>query len=815
MKELFNDKNIVPIDIEDTMKQSYLDYSMSVIVGRAIPDAKDGLKPVHRRILYAMKELNLDFNKPYKKSARVVGDVIGKYHPHGDMAVYDALVRMSQDFSMRYPLINGQGNFGSIDGDSPAAMRYTEVRLSKIAQEMLKDLDKNSVDFTPNYDESMNEPVVLPSIIPNMLMNGSSGIAVGFATNIPPHNLGEVIDACLVYLEKDGDVDVDAILEYIKGPDFPTGAICFDKTAIREAYKTGLGKVRIRAKVKEEKIKNRNALIVYEIPYQINKSLLIQSIAQLAKDKKVEGIIDLRDESNKDGIRIVIELRKDEAPQVILNKLYKYTNLETTFGINMLALVDNVPRLLSIKDAVGVFISHRIDVVKRRTSFLLNRAKDRAHILEGLRITLDNIDEVVNIIRSSKDTQEAKRRLKERFALSDKQTQAILDMKLARLVALEKQKIIDEYENVIKDIAYYESILSNREILKKVIKDELLYIRDNYNDVRKTHISDRPEDIDIEDMIKNEELLITFSKKGYIKSISADVYSTQNRGGKGRMAATFADSDYISDIFLTESLSTLLCFANTGRVYKLKAYNIPKLLPSAKGKPIVNLLKLQPGEQIKTILSLEKNSSLFFVTQKGIVKKSSIEHFQNININGKIAIKLAEQDSLVRVFGVQKDDDIVISTKKGMVIRFGVEEVRDMGRTAAGVRGVKLSGNDIVISADSFNEKRHTKIIFVTAKGMGKLIKIDNVRKIKRGGKGVIGIKLNEGDHVADSLTLDDENDIIVITKNGKIIKVEASKIRVTGRTAKGVKLINISDDDIVVSLVISKENGNESGSEE
>ncbi len=807
MKDLFNDKNIIPIDIEDTMKQSYLDYSMSVIVGRAIPDARDGLKPVHRRILYAMKELNLDFNKPYKKSARVVGDVIGKYHPHGDMAVYDALVRMSQEFSMRYPLIDGQGNFGSIDGDSPAAMRYTEVRLSKIAQEMLKDLDKNSVDFIPNYDESMNEPLVLPSFIPNMLMNGSSGIAVGFATNIPPHNLGEIIDACLVYLEKDGDVDVDEMLQYIKGPDFPTGGICFDRNSIKEAYKTGLGKVRVRAKVKEEKIKNRNALIVYEIPYQVNKALLIQSIAQLVKDKKIEGISDLRDESNKEGIRIVIEIKKDDEPQVILNKLYKYTNLETTFGINMLALVDNVPRLLSIKDAIDVFVSHRIDVVKRRTSFLLNKAKDRAHILEGLRITLDNIDEVVNIIRSSKDTQEAKGRLKERFKLSDKQTQAILDMRLARLVALEKQKIIEEYENVIKDIAYYESILSNKEVLKGVIKEELVYVKNTYNDERKTQISDKPRDIELEDMIKNEQLLITFSKKGYIKSIPAEVYSTQNRGGKGRMAATFADSDYIMDIFLTESLNTLLCFANTGKVYKLKAYNIPKLMPTAKGKPIVNLLKLQPGEQIKTILPFENDKSLFFVTQKGVVKKSSVEHFKNINVNGKMAIKLSEQDSLVRVFGVKDEDDVAITTKKGMIIRFSSQEVRDMGRMAAGVKGIRLSEGDIVISADSFNEDRHTKIIFVTAKGMAKLIRINDVRKIKRGGKGVIGIRLNEGDYVADSLTLNDKDDVIVITKNGKIIKVEAKDIRVTGRAAKGVKLINITEDDSVVSLVISEEN--------
>jgi DNA gyrase subunit A len=806
MKDLFNDRNIIPIDIEDTMKQSYLDYSMSVIVGRAIPDARDGLKPVHRRILYAMKELNLDFNKPNKKSARVVGDVIGKYHPHGDMAVYDALVRMSQDFSMRYPLIYGQGNFGSVDGDSPAAMRYTEVRLSKIAQEMLKDLDKNSVDFVPNYDESMNEPVVLPTFIPNMLMNGSSGIAVGFATNIPPHNLGEVIDACLAYLKKDGEVEIDEILQYIKGPDFPTGGICFDRNSIKEAYKTGLGKVRVRAKVKEEKLKNRNALIVHEIPYQVNKAVLIQSIAQLVKDKKIEGISDLRDESNKEGIRIVIEIKRDDEPQVILNKLYKYTNLETTFGINMLALVDNVPRLLSIKDAISVFINHRMDVVKRRTSYLLNKAKDRAHILEGLKITLDNIDEVVTIIRSSKDTQEARKRLKDRFQLSDKQTQAILDMKLSRLVALEKQKIIDEYKNVIKDIAYYESILSNKDILKGVIKDELIYIKETYNDKRRTEISDRPKDINLEDMIKNEQLLITFSKKGYIKSIPSDVYSTQNRGGKGRMAATFADNDYIADIFLTESLNTLLCFANTGKVYKLKAYNIPKLLPTAKGKPIVNLLQLQPGENIKTILPFNENASLFFVTQKGVVKKSSITQFENINVNGKMAIKLSDQDSLVRVFGVIDDDDIVITTKKGMIIRFSSQEVRDMGRMAAGVRGIRLTEDDLVISADSFNEERHAKIIFVTAKGMAKLIKINKVRKIKRGGKGVIGIKLNKNDVVADSLALNEKDDVIVVTKNGKIIKVEAKDIRVTGRAAKGVKLINIAEDDAVVSLVISKE---------
>ena len=813
MKDLFNDKNITPIDIEDTMKQSYLDYSMSVIVGRAIPDARDGLKPVHRRILFAMKELNLDHSKPYKKSARVVGDVIGKYHPHGDMAVYDALVRMSQEFSMRYPLVDGQGNFGSIDGDSPAAMRYTEVRFSKIAQEMLQDLDKNSVDFISNYDDSMSEPAVLPAIIPNLLMNGSSGIAVGFATNIPPHNLNEIIDASLLYLESDGEVDIEEILKYIKGPDFPTGGICSDDMLIKEAYKKGMGKVQIRSRVKEEKIKNRDALIVYELPYQVNKSLLIQSIANLVKDKRIDGISDLRDESNKEGIRIVIELKKDTQPDVLLNKLYKYTNMQVTFGINMLALVNNVPKLLNIKDAIGVFIKHRIDVVKRRTAYLLNKSKDRAHILEGLKITLDNIDEVVSIIRASKDSNEAKLKLKMRFKLSDKQTQAILDMRLARLVALEKQKIIDEYENVIKDIAYYESILSNKEILKGVIKDELNYVRDSYGDKRRTEIAGSLKNIDIEDMIKDEELVITFSKKGYIKAVSGDVYSTQHRGGKGRMASSFSDNDYVTDLFLTRSLSTLLCFTNTGRVYQLKAYNVPNLLPSARGKAIVNLLKLQPGEQIKTILPFTETTSLFFVTEKGVVKRSLIDNFNHIQTNGKIAIKLNEQDSLVRVFSVSDEDDIVITTRRGMIIKFSTGEVRNMGMTAAGVKGINLSKNDIVVSADSFSKEKHTKIIFVTEKGMGKLIKIDKVRKIKRGGKGVIGIKLNKMDNVAGSLTLNEEDNVMVVSKNGKIIKLEAKDINVVGRTAKGVKLINLDDNDIVVGIVVSKEQ-NESDTE-
>jgi len=805
MKDLFS-SNIIPVDIRDTMRQSYLDYSMSVIVGRAIPDARDGLKPVHRRILFAMKELNLEHNKPYKKSARVVGDVIGKYHPHGDMAVYDALVRMSQDFSMRYPLIDGQGNFGSIDGDSPAAMRYTEVRLTKLAEEMLKDLDKNSVDFIPNYDDTLKEPAVLPTFIPNLLMNGSDGIAVGFATKIPPHNLTEVIDACLAFLDREGDITIDEILEFIKGPDFPTGGICFDIDSIRDAYRKGMGKVQIRARVKEEKIKNRKALIVYELPYQVNKSLLLQSIAQLVKDKKIEGIADLRDESNKEGIRIVIELKKDEQPEVILNKLFKYTNLQITFGINMMALVENTPRLLNIKDAIEIFLRHRIDVVKRRTSYLLNKAKDKAHILEGLLITLDNIDEVVAIIKSSQSTQEARSRLKVRFKLSDRQTQAILDMKLARLVALEKRKIVDEYNQVLKDISYYESILKDRGVLKKVIRDELIYVKETYGDERRTEILDRVFDIAIEDIIKDEQLIVTFSKKGYVKSVPLDVYSTQNRGGKGRIAATFSDNDYITDIFLTNSLNTLLCFTNFGRVYAIKAYNIPKQSPSSKGRPIVNFLKLQPQESIKTIVPVIETDSLFFVTELGTVKRSSFKYFENVPSNGKIAIKLDDRDSLVRVFDVREDDEVVIVTENGMCIRFDVGEVRDMGRSASGVRGIRLVGGDRVISADRFRKDEHTKIIIVTENGSGKLLRISDIRKIRRGGRGVMCVKLKDNDRVAGSLSLNNTNDVMVITKNGKMIKMDADNIGVKGRYARGVRLINLDENDKVVSIVIAEE---------
>ncbi len=807
MKDLFADSNVIPIDIKDTMQQSYLDYSMSVIVGRAIPDARDGLKPVHRRILYAMKELNLEHNKPYKKSARVVGDVIGKYHPHGDMAVYDALVRMSQDFSMRYPLIDGQGNFGSIDGDSPAAMRYTEVRLTKLAEEMLKDLDKNSVDFVPNYDDSLQEPSVLPTFIPNLLMNGSDGIAVGFATKIPPHNLTEVIDACMVFLEKEGDVTLDEILNYIKGPDFPTGGICFDSASIKDAYRKGVGRVQVRARVKEEKIKNRNALIVYELPYQVNKALLLQSIAQLVKDKKIEGISDLRDESNKEGIRIVIELKKDEQPEVVLNKLFKYTNLQTTFGINMMALVDNTPKLLNIRDAIEVFIRHRIDIVKRRTSYLLTKAKDRAHILEGLLITLDNIDEVVSIIKSSQSTQEARDRLKVRFKLSDKQTQAILDMKLARLVALEKRKIVDEYRQVLEDISYYESILRDKGVLKKVIRDELLYVKQTYADERRTQILDRIEDITVEDIIKDEQLIVTFSKKGYIKAVPLDIYSTQNRGGKGRIAATFSDNDYITDIFLTNSLNTLLCFTNFGRVYAIKAYNIPKQSPSSKGRPVVNFVKLQPQETIKTIVPINETDSLFFVTKSGTVKRSSFKHFEKILSNGKLVIKLDEQDSLVSVFDVKENDEIVIVTENGMCIKFDASEIRDMGRTASGVRGIRLSGDDKVVSADKFRNGEHTKVIVVTKDGIGKLLRIEDIKKIRRGGKGVKCIKLKRGDRVVESLSLNDLDDVIIITKNGKMIKMDAENISVMSRYARGVKLINLDEDDEVVSISIAKGN--------
>ena len=806
MKDLFDDKHITDIDIKESMEQSYLDYSMSVIVGRAIPDARDGLKPVHRRILFAMKELNLDHNKPYKKSARVVGDVIGKYHPHGDMAVYDALVRMSQEFSMRYPLIDGQGNFGSIDGDSAAAMRYTEVRLAKITEELLKDLDKNTVDFTPNYDDSMQEPSVLPSYLPNLLMNGSSGIAVGMATNIPPHNIGEIIDASLLYLESDGEVEIDEFFKYIKGPDFPTGGICSNIENIRQAYRTGLGKIRIRARIKQEKHKNKDVIIVYELPYQVNKSLLVQSIAELVKNKKIMGISDLRDESNKEGIRIVIELKKDEQPDVILSKLYKFTNMQVTFGINMLALVDNIPKLLNIKEAIGVFIDHRINIVTRRTAFLLKKAKEKAHILEGLRIALDNIDEVVHIIRSSKSTQEAKINLKDRFTLSDRQSQAILDMKLSRLVALEKEKIISDYENIIKDIAYYESILGNKLILKNVIKEELKYVKNTYNDKRKTIIEKEFNNIGIEDTIKNENLLITFSKKGYIKSIPVDTYTVQHRGGKGRIASTFSDGDYIVDIFTTNSLNDLLCFANTGRVYKLKAYMIPKLQPATKGKAIVNLLNLQDGEFIKTILPFKETGEIFFVTQLGTVKRTSMKDFVHITVKGKYAIKLASSDSLIKTFPVMNSYDVVIITKNGMIIRFGVDDVRVMSRIAAGVRGIKLLEGDEVVSADRCNTGDSNRVIILTLHGRGKTISTKSIRKIKRGGKGVIGIKLYKDDYVCDSLTLGDNNDVMAVTKKGKIIRIQSQTVRTMGRAARGIKIINIAPDDEVVSILVLRE---------
>ncbi len=798
---LFSNKNIVEVDIESSMKQSYLDYSMSVIVGRAIPDARDGLKPVHRRILYAMKELNLEHNRPYKKCARVVGDVVGKYHPHGDSAVYDALVRMAQDFSMRYPLVDGQGNFGSLDGDSPAAMRYTEARLSKVAEEMLRDLDKNTVDFVPNYDESLKEPSVLPSYIPNLLINGSSGIAVGFATNIPPHNLNEIIDASLAYLKSEGEITIDELMNIITGPDFPTGGICFDRNSIVEAYKHGLGRVKIRSKAKIERNKNKESIIVYEIPYQVNKSLLIQSISELVKNKKIEGITDIRDESSKEGVRIVIELKKDEQANVVLNNLYKYTNMQITFGINMLALEDNVPRVLNIKELIGIFVKHRINILKRKTTFLLNKARDRAHVLEGLMRALEYIDEVVNIIKSSKNTQEARNKLKERFTLSDRQAQAILDMKLSRLVGLERKKLLEEYKQLNKDIQQYETILSNKEAMKFTIEKELTEIKKIYGDSRKTEIKEEEEKIDIEDMIKIENLVVVFSRRGYIKTITAGNYSTQNKGGKGRLVSTFADGDSISDVFVAESTDDLLCFTNSGRVYKIKTYEIPKLQPTAKGKPIVNLLNLKPGEFVKTILPMKARGNLFFVTSNGIVKRCNKTEFSNITSAGKIAITLSEDDSLIRVLETAEKDNIILTTKHGMVIRFKVSDVRLMGRTASGVRGIKLTNTDIVVSADRFGGEENSRVLIVTAMGIGKLINTSDIRLIKRGGRGVIGMKLKEGNYVVASSIVTPEDDIFLITRKGKLIRIKSETLRVMGRMAYGIKLMELSDGDEVVGL--------------
>ena len=794
---------ILPIEIAEEMKKSYIDYSMSVIVGRALPDVRDGLKPVHRRILYSMSELNLTPDKPYRKSARIVGDVLGKYHPHGDSAVYLAMVRMAQDFSTRGLLVDGHGNFGSVDGDSPAAMRYTEARMSKLALELLRDIDKETVDFVPNFDESLKEPAVLPSRYPNLLVNGSNGIAVGMATSIPPHNLGEVIDAT-VHLIDNEECSVDDLMKFVKGPDFPTSAIIMGKENIAEAYRTGRGKVKVRARaVIEELPKGKQQIVVTEIPYQVNKAKLVERIAELVKDKKVEGISDLRDESNRNGMRIVIELKRDVNANIVLNNLYKHSQMEETFSVIMLALVNGQPKVLNLKQILYHYVQHQKDVVTIRTKFELNKAEARAHILEGLRIALDNIDAVISLIRASKTTQEAKSGLMEKFGLTDIQAQAILDMRLQRLTGLERDKIEAEYEELIKKINRLKEILANERLLLNVIKEEMLIIKENYADERRTEIRHAEGEIDMRDLIEDEEIAITLTHFGYIKRLPADTYKSQKRGGRGISALTTREEDFVKHLVSTTTHSKLLFFTNKGRVFRLNAYEIPEGKRQAKGTAIVNLLQLGPNEKIATLLAIDEkddNKYLLLATKNGIVKKTDREEFKNINKAGLIAIGLREDDELIGVKVTDGNKDVLLVTKEGMSIRFDENDIRSMGRSAMGVKGITLSNDDKVVSMSLCEEG--TDVLVVSENGFGKRTDINEYRTQIRAGKGIKTYNIAEktGKLVGAEMVNEDD-EMMIINSDGVLIRLRVNEISLFGRVTSGVKLMKTDDEVNVVSI--------------
>lgn len=798
----FNEGKVIPIDINEEMQRCYIDYSMSVIVGRALPDVRDGLKPVHRRILYSLHELGIFPDKGYRKCARIVGDVLGKYHPHGDSSVYDALVRMAQDFSMRYMLVDGHGNFGSVDGDSPAAMRYTEAKMNKIAVEMLRDINKDTVEFGPNFDGEEKEPMVLPSRFPNLLVNGSSGIAVGMATNIPPHNLGEVIDGTIMLIDNP-DSTVAELMTVIKGPDFPTAATIMGKSGIRAAYETGKGKITVRAKAEIEEENSRHRIIVTEIPYQVNKAKLIESIADLVKDKKIVGISDLRDESDREGMRIVIELKKDANPNVILNLLYKHTKMQDTFGVIMLALVNNQPQILNLKQILEHYIAHQKDVITRRTIFDLNKAKARAHILEGLIIALDHIDEVISIIRNSETSEIAKNTLIEKFGLSEKQAVAILEMKLRRLTGLERDKIEDEYKELMKQIEYLTSILESEEKLLGVIKDELLEIKNKYNDERRTHIEEVVNDIDIEDLIQEEEVTVTLTHAGYIKRISSDTYSAQRRGGKGIQAMTTKEDDYVEHVMVTSTHSDVLLFTNRGRVYKLRAYRIPEAGRTAKGTNIVNLIAIEPDERIETILTVKddvREGFLFMGTKQGLVKKTPLEEFKNLRKNGLIAINLREGDELLKVKITRGDADIIMITQNGYAIKFNEKSVRPMGRTASGVRAINLKDDDIAVCMDI--AVKGEEVLVISENGFGKRTPIEQYKIQRRNGVGLITYKISEktGKLVGATICKPDD-ELMLINSSGIAIRINVSDISVTSRAAMGVTLMRTNEEEKVVAI--------------
>ena len=802
-----NKSKIIPIEISQEMKKSYIDYSMSVIVGRALPDVRDGLKPVHRRILYSMIEQGITPDKPYRKSARIVGDVLGKYHPHGDSSVYMAMVKMAQDFATRGLLVDGQGNFGNVDGDSPAAMRYTEARMSRLATELLRDIDKETVDFGPNFDESLQEPLVLPARYPNLLVNGSNGIAVGMATSIPPHNLGEVIDATVHYIDN-RDCTTEDLMEHIAGPDFPTGAMIIGTEGIKEAYRTGRGKVRVRARAEIEELpKGKQQIVITEIPFQVNKSRLVERIADLVRDKKIEGISDLRDETNRHGIRVVIELKRDVNANIILNNLYKHSQLEETFSIINLAIVDKTPKVLNLKQYLERYVDHQKDVITRRTQFELKKAQARAHILEGLKIALDNIDRVISIIRGSENGQIAKEKLIEEFALSDIQAQAILDMRLQRLTGLERDKIDNEYKELMERITYLESILADESKLFGVIKDEMLAIKDKYADPRRTEIKPAEGEIALKDLYEEEEVAITLTHLGYIKRLPADTYKSQKRGGRGISALTTREEDFVTDLISTTTHSLMLFFTNRGRVYKLNAYEVPEGKRTSKGTAIVNLLQLNPGEKIARTISFNTDSKenddlkyLLFATKSGIVKKTPISDFKNINKSGLIAINLKDGDELIGVNRTSGEEDIILVTENGMSIRFNENDVRAMGRTATGVKGITLSKGDQVVSMDLISNG--SDLLVVSEKGFGKRTETEEYRPQIRAGKGIKTYNINSKTGKLVGATLVNEDDeMMMINSNGVLIRIRVNEISIFGRVTSGVKLMKTDEEVEVVSI--------------
>ncbi|HLG44560.1 MAG TPA: DNA gyrase subunit A [Nitrospirales bacterium] len=800
------DERLIQIAIEDEMRSSYLDYAMSVIVGRALPDVRDGLKPVHRRVLYGMNEMGLASNRPFRKAAKIVGEIMGNYHPHGDAAIYDTLVRMAQDFNMRYPLVNGQGNYGSVDGDPPAAMRYTEARLTKLAEEMLADIDKETVDFRPNYDESRTEPLVLPAKVPNLLVNGAGGIAVGYATNIPTHNLAEVV-AGLMMLIDNPDTTIDDLMRAIPGPDFPTAGFIYGTQGIKDAYHTGRGLLTLRAKVvvETDERTERDRLLVTEIPYQVNKARLIEKIAELIQDKRIEGISDLRDESDRDGMRIVIELKKGEIPLILLNQLYKHTPMQSTFGVIMLALVHNRPEVLNLKQILEAFIEHRREVVIRRTAFDLRKAEERAHVLEGLKIALDNLDAVIALIKRSRSPEEARAGLVRQFSLSEIQANAILDMKLQRLTQLEREKLTQEYEDTIKRIAYLKSVLASEPLVKQIIKDELLALKEAYQDERRTQIIPETAEINIEDMIAQEEVVVTISHAGYIKRNPVSLYRAQRRGGKGKIGMGIKEEDFVETLFTASTHDYLLFFTDAGKVYWLKVHEIPEAGRAAKGKAMVNLLALAGDEKVTATLPVKEfreDRYVVMATRHGVIKKTELSAYGNPRQGGIIALTLDEGDKLIGVEITDGQREILLGTRQGIVIRFKEEDVRPMGRTAHGVRGISLDEGNYVIGMETITPDSTTSILTVTEGGYGKRTLVSEYRLQGRAGRGIISVKVTDRNGPAVSFhQVRGDDEIMVMTAEGKILRTRMDDVREIGRNAQGVRLIDMEETDRVVGV--------------